>query len=464
MLKKNEKLVAPFDTNFQWNKNLDKVRVELSKVSPTYCLAKWAHSTIHFHLGMTHSCYNLPLHQIPTEELAKNPSSLHNTPIKIEQRRLMLDGARPAGCAYCWNIEDLKNDNMSDRIIQSAGDWAYPAANDIYNSGLGEQINPRYLEVSFSNICNFKCSYCSPLNSTAWGEEIKRYGPYVVGFNQAQPNILDEENNPYIETFNEWWPSLKKDLKVFRITGGEPLLSKKTWQILEDLGEHPLPGLHLCINSNLGVSDKIIDKMIAQLKILFSKKSIARFTLFTSIEATGEHAEYIRYGLNSKSFFYNIEKILHELPEIRISIMATFCALSIFSYIDLVKKVISLRQRCSGDNPTTRLGLATNYLRFPEYLSVHILPQSYLQYMEEIYKYMKRNEFHIDNYKIGFTQQEISMFDNVKQWMTDSVAEDKQLRLRQEFLLFFKEHDRRRAANLFHTFPLLQSIFSDSAF
>ena len=459
-MKENKKLDAPFDISFQWNTNLDKVRGELSKVSPSYCLAKWALSTIHFHLGMTHSCYNLPLHPIPTGELAKNPSSLHNTPVKIEQRRLMLDGVRPADCAYCWNIEDLKNDNMSDRIIQSAGAWSYPDANDIYKSGLGEQINPRYLEVSFSNICNFKCSYCSPMNSTAWGEEIKRHGPYVVGFNQSQPTILDEETNPYIEAFNVWWPTLKKDLKVFRITGGEPLLSKNTWQILEDLGNNPLPGLHLCINSNLGVSDKIIDKLISKLKILFLKNSISRFTLFTSVEATGEHAEYIRYGLNSKNFFNNIEKILQEIPQIRISIMATFCALSIFSYIDLVKKVISIRQRCGGENPTIRLGLATNYLRFPEYLSVHILPQSCLQYMEETHKYMKQHEFHIENYKIGFTQQEISMFDNVKQWMKDSVEEDKQLRLRQEFLLFFKEHDRRRGTNLFQTFPLLKNILS----
>ena len=41
------------------------------------------------------------------------------------------------------------------------------------------------------------------------------------------------DHNPYVEAFWEWWPDLYKDLHTFRITGGEPLLSKDTFKVLE---------------------------------------------------------------------------------------------------------------------------------------------------------------------------------------------------------------------------------------
>ena len=41
-----------------------------------------------------------------------------------------------------------------------------------------EDYNPKYVEVSFSNTCNFKCSYCGPQYSSKWVEEINQFGPY----------------------------------------------------------------------------------------------------------------------------------------------------------------------------------------------------------------------------------------------------------------------------------------------
>ena len=48
---------------------------------------------------------------------------------------------------------------------------------------------------------------------------------------------------------------LYRDLHTFRITGGEPLLAKDTWKVLDYIIEEPNPNkkLNLEINSNLGV-------------------------------------------------------------------------------------------------------------------------------------------------------------------------------------------------------------------
>ena len=51
-------------------------------ISKTFCLAKWHHTTIYLQSGETHSCYHPTPHSIPLDELAHNPSALHNTPQK----------------------------------------------------------------------------------------------------------------------------------------------------------------------------------------------------------------------------------------------------------------------------------------------------------------------------------------------------------------------------------------------
>ena len=52
------------------------------------CLAKWKQVSLHLPTGLNNSCYHPPLHEIPAELLADNPSVLHNTPHKKEQRKI----------------------------------------------------------------------------------------------------------------------------------------------------------------------------------------------------------------------------------------------------------------------------------------------------------------------------------------------------------------------------------------
>ena len=86
-----------------------------ARTSPTFCLAKWHHVTIYLHLGETHSCYHPQPHVIPLDELKDNPSALHNTKQKKLERKMMLEGEKPAGCTYCWNVEAMGDDYISDR-------------------------------------------------------------------------------------------------------------------------------------------------------------------------------------------------------------------------------------------------------------------------------------------------------------------------------------------------------------
>ena len=68
---------------------------------------------------MTTSCHHPLPHKIDLAEIKTNPSAIHNTREKKEQRRQMQSGDRPAGCEYCWKIEDMGRDAISDRVYKS---------------------------------------------------------------------------------------------------------------------------------------------------------------------------------------------------------------------------------------------------------------------------------------------------------------------------------------------------------
>ena len=56
------------------------------------------------------------------QKQSKQIKLLHNTPREKEQRRQMQCGERPAGCNYCWKIEDMGAEHLSDRVYKS---WIY---------------------------------------------------------------------------------------------------------------------------------------------------------------------------------------------------------------------------------------------------------------------------------------------------------------------------------------------------
>ena len=153
------------------------LRDELNETGCGFCLAKWTQVTIHLQNGETHSCHHPIPHKIPLLELRRNPTALHNTKHKKRQRKLMLEGGRPDECDYCWKVED-SGPEFSDRTYKSSEPWSKPYLEEIKNLGWRANYNPKYVDVAFSNACNFKCSYCGPQYSSAWVQELKQHGAY----------------------------------------------------------------------------------------------------------------------------------------------------------------------------------------------------------------------------------------------------------------------------------------------
>jgi len=236
------------------------------QLGPSLCLAKWQQVSLHLPTGLTNSCYHPPLHAIDASLLKDNPGALHNTPYKKVQRKIMLRNERPQECSYCWTQEDLGN--LSDRHYRSGEPWAAEHFNAIVDSTGDEDAVPSYVEVNFNHACNLKCSYCSPQFSSSWEDETRRFGGYPTSTSHNDPSYFSgnrrprpsREDNPYVDAFWEWWPTLYPKLKHFRMTGGEPLMDRNTYRVFDYVLAFPKPDLHIDVTSNFSVETKLYDQ------------------------------------------------------------------------------------------------------------------------------------------------------------------------------------------------------------
>lgn len=437
---------------------------KLNTISPSFCLAKWTQTTIHLGLGHTHSCHHPRTHKIPIEDLKIDPSTLHNTQHKKRIRQEMLDGVRPHECEYCWKVEDLNDEKQySDRILKSSEDWSFMHFQEVIHSGSEKNINPKYLEISFSNVCNFKCSYCMPSVSSQWMEEIERYGPYPTSGNfnnldwvkkQDKFPIPVREYNPYIEAFWKWFPDLITGLHTFRITGGEPLLDKNTYKCLDYIIDNPQPNLELSINSNFDVPDELFNKFLEKAQIIVKNNLVKSFTTHTSCEAHGRAAEYIRFGLNYSKWKLNLIKFINKVDKPNIGVMSTYNCLSVTTYLEFLKDILEIK-KYAKQREFGNISLDIPYLNHPYHQSVKILTDDFKKNINEQVSFCES----YSNIDAGFNEYEIFKLKRVGSLFDHKTTDFDLVTNRSDFIKFVDTHDIRRNTNFLETFPQMRDFY-----
>lgn len=429
-------------------------------LGPALCLAKWKQVSLHLPTGLNNSCYHPPLHPIPAELLADNPSALHNTPYKKEQRKIMLQQERPGECSYCWAMED--NSKLSDRHYRSGESWAAKDFDTIINSTGDEDVVPSYVEVNFNHVCNLSCSYCSPQFSSTWQQEVDQHGGYPTStvhndpahFRGRNRPIPVREHNPYVEAFWSWWPNLYPELKHFRMTGGEPLLDKNTYRVFDYVLANPKSDLHLDVTSNFSVDERSWQKYLGYVKRLCESEQIEHFMQYVSLDSWGTQAEYIRHGLDFDLLWERVNQFLTEIPgRNSITFIVTMNNLSVTELPHLFAGILGLRKIYS--KTYQRVWFDTPVLRQPAWQSLQILPESYAEQLEYLWAWMIRQ---IETPEIpfqGFKDYEIARLDRDIAWMRDGQKLDTTYinRNKADFYKFFSEHDRRRGTDFTKTFP-----------
>lgn len=304
----------------------------------TACQLKWNWSTIRLYDGTTSSCHRVDPDSLTPETF----DSFHNTPKKLADRQLMLDGQWPqGGCEYCKNIEDAGG--SSDRMFHTSIPNMSPP--ELINNPHAVHVTPRIVEVYFDNVCNMKCLYCWDGFSSQIQAENNKFGRFeqhgVIIDNYAK--ILPDKSQ-LTETFWHWMKKNHSEIIRFHVLGGEPFYQSQFDNCLEFLNNHPSPNLEFNVVSNLKVSTGKLEHILDTIHNLVKNSKIKRFDLTASIDCFGPEQEYVRNGISLDQWMKNF-KLVADQSWITLNVNQTLSGLTIKTVPDLLRFVNSIRSQ-----------------------------------------------------------------------------------------------------------------------
>ena len=441
----------------------DKEKMEmLNAISPSFCGAKWYNATIWLGSGQTTSCHHPPSHQILVNDIVNNPAGIHNTPQKMDDRAKMQAGERPAGCEYCWKIEDMGRDAISDRVYKSQI-YTERDLDDAKHTHPSENINLKTLEIAFDRTCNFACSYCNPAFSTTWVKDIKRKGPYENLLSDGRNHFTHEHKeadpyghkspNPYVRAFFKWWETdLHKTLNELRITGGEPLMSPNFWKLLDWFKENEgKSDTVLAVNTNLIGSRGV--------EFLDRTRDMAPVELYTSCEAIDEQAEYIRDGLIMDEWYRNLGYAFDKANVRGIHVMCTINSLCLETLPEFLTNILRLKMK----RPHPEVNFSINILRFPSFQSPLVLPDEMrTHHKEQLEKWL--DTFWDDGKGTLCSEMEANQVQRLVDYLdvvkTPHSETFEQSKLENDFKQFYSQYDVRRGKDFCKTFPHLADWYN----
>ena len=215
-----------------------------------------------------------------------------------EFRQQHINNERPEGCRSCWEMEDAGVESTRQIAIREG----------VTSDYLLEPPSPQDIEIRFGNLCNLQCRHCSQKFSSKWmnsikkNPELKRLLKEIDGL----PSSLSVNELPDT-TINEL-QKMASNLKMIRITGGEPLMHPMHYDMLDAFSTYE-KNITLDYNTNLHyLSYK--GKNISDYWKKY-KKVICR----VSIDADESTYNYIRYNGDIKKLKENWKILQNQLEE-----------------------------------------------------------------------------------------------------------------------------------------------------
>ena len=297
-------------------------------IPETFCPIPWANLEIH-HNGNIHPCcvYTDAIGTATSESLSDVWTGHKLQTLREE----FLKGNKPSGCKHCWILED--------QGLTSNRQWYLSR----YEKKLPYFIkNPviRSLDIKPGNTCNFKCRICNPRNSSLYAEEYNR-----------SFNIKVEKWRDYNEYVWEEMGTLLENIEQIDFYGGEPMLVKQIFALLESAVQRNLAeNIKLHFNTNGSIYPAgIIDNLLK-----FQGVDIA-----LSIDNIGKRFELERGG-NWAEVEENILKFMQlRSDKIRAYIMPTINIQNIY-YVD---NLLDWAENIGID-------VVPNFLDAPEWLNI----------------------------------------------------------------------------------------------
>ena len=300
---------------------------------------------------------------------------------------------------------------------------------------LYNKLPKKYIHLSFTNVCNFKCRMCEPERSTGWIKEAEEIFNKKIDIDFY--NMSNENKQKYL---NEIKPDLITAKLIHMSSAGEPFITNENIDVLDFLISNNIKDVHLLYNSNM--STRFYRGVDLYKKLSFFNKVI----ILMSIDGLGECNRYIRgYDTNLKweQIEQNIKDIISIIPNVELHLYTAVSALNALHVPDLHKYFYN-----KGYIKANRFRLNPV---FKDDHTVQLLPMFFKIKIKEKYRahilWLKSlNEPGICNFYNDKSEKEYEQF------IKYMLKYDKSHQM-DEFFSFNKKLDESRNINLLDVFP-----------
>ena len=271
----------------------------LLKESKTFCMFPWIHLYANPD-GSAFPCCTAEQNKIKENTKDKTLNEIFNSSTWKEMRLDMLNEVKNDACRRCHEVDDAGGFSYRSYANNDFGKFIDIVDNTNKDGSID---NPEYkfIDIRFSNHCNFACSTCGPIFSTAWGKKVREYQKEYPTWHD--PGYTKIENNTKQSIIEQLKPHFF-DAEEIYFAGGEPLIMDEHYQILDYLNNNSIKDLRLRYNSNLSKLD------YKKENILYKWKDIREVKIGASIDGINDVAELIRYGTDWNTIEKNMIEIL----------------------------------------------------------------------------------------------------------------------------------------------------------
>jgi hypothetical protein len=329
-------------------------------------------------------------------------------------RKNMLADRKSPECKRCYELEKVGME--SQRLKSNAAfqnNWK--TVRTTKKDGRVPKLNLKYMDIRFSNVCNFRCRTCGPQLSSGWYKDASHLSndPMVDATAMNPLSGLREAKNSkaiwsqierLYEKFGppEIWKNLEDnydrfgDQAILRPTpepkdlwsqiepliprleeiyfaGGEPLLMEEHYKTLEILIKNRLWKMRLGYNTNFS------NLIFKEHDVIKMWQNFEHVYVGASLDAMEARGEYMRKGQNWEQIVLNRKRLMKEAPHVHFTVAATLSVMNSLHLPDFHKRWVE-----EGLIPID--GININLLTFPAYFRLQVLPQSLKEKVVEKYR------------------------------------------------------------------------------
>lgn len=297
--------------------------------SNAFCMMPWVHMHA-FPDGRAYPCC-LSDYWHPVGDLRKNTMEevWNQQPYKT-MRVNMLNEQECKECVKCYEQEKHGAFSMRNDANRNYGHHIAEVDNT-HDDGTNPDFKIRYWDVRFSNLCNFKCRSCGPIFSSNWyNDHVKLYNvkPDVLGRTMERVEYTAGNEDGMLEQMEKHIPYLEQ---VY-FAGGEPLIMKEHYYLLEKLIEYGKTDVRIQYNTNFSELH-FKDKHVFEYWKHFKNVSVG-----ASLDASGAKAELIRKGTDWQQTIDNRLRMIKEVPHVDFYVSSTISSMNVLHVLEFHKE------------------------------------------------------------------------------------------------------------------------------